>query len=170
MSGAISRPEAEVFDQAERGASGAATGNGKDGAMLELGAAREITQEIECEVAGAEIVAARQRLVDAGHGAAVLLARTLDRQRCDPVDALDVADNEMCAARGRNQTAAAPFVQAQADGFARDAEVAADILLRNRGAEAHLTALPDSEIAGALDHPTSERDVRIRHLAGERIL
>src|SRR3990170_8970270 len=119
----------------------AASRRGQRGAVMQLGARRIVTHDVEPDIAGADEVAAGNRGVDIVDGPLQRGAAAGRAQAGKPADALIVEDLDLLAARaGAQQSGALPLIEAPADGLAANAEIGGDMLLRDLARKAHAIA------------------------------
>ena len=184
MSEANAHPLAEQVDIAAGGiaalrqhidrlAHGTGAHGGKRHAMAQIGARRKEGEHVEGDIARPDQIAAVEVGVDLAEsgvdgGRRVALAHG-GAQR----DARIVEDLEaLRLAAGVEQPCPFPFVQAQADRLAADAERLGDLALADRARETDVAALGNADIVGGIEQPVGERNVAVAQemgrLDGER--
>jgi len=138
----------------------AATRRGERGTVVQFGARRVVTQDVEADIARANEIAAGDRRVDVVDGALERGAAPGGSQAREPADALIVENFDLLAARtGTQQPGPFPLVEPATNRFPAHAEIGGDVFLRDLAWEAHAVRFGDADIGRKLDQPVGEKQI-----------
>ena len=141
--------------------------SGERHAVAQFRARGKEHQHVERHIAGPDELAAIEVGVDLGEcgvdrATGIVLADGRTQRNPRVVENLEA----LRLASGVEKTGALPFVEAQADRLAADAQCVGNLALTDGAREAHMASLCDTDIVGGVEEPVGECNVAIAQHVG----